>query len=150
MYLWKIEKLKDELKANNLSQKDGLLYLLISTLFLSIVMEISEYMESIIPNIFHILMSVSTIMIPLVATILIFKSNGGDCGTDFLGRFISISFVVSIRIFVLALLLIIAIAVNVIFLEDIDHIIDQILYICIILMQILMYLRIYKHMKDIR
>lgn len=97
MYFWKIEKLKDEIKTNNLKEKDRFIYAFIYIALSTIVMETLVFIPVEELNFWDKVSSVGNILIPLAGTFFAYKANGGANGVDFLGRFFSISFVVAIR-----------------------------------------------------
>lgn len=101
MYFWKIEKLKEDIKNNRFNEKDRFLYGTINVVLWAVGMEVMARLPIESPNIWDTINSLGNIIIPLVGTILVYKANGGANGKDFLGRYVSIGFVVSIRFLVI-------------------------------------------------
>ncbi len=101
MYFWKIEDLKRDIKEKQLTEKDRFIYALIFVVFSAIGMELVALMPMENGNIWYILFSVSSVLIVALGTVFVFKANGGSAGTDFLGKYFSISFVVNIRFLVI-------------------------------------------------
>lgn len=97
MYFWKIEELKNEIRANRLSERGRFAYAFIYLALCIIGMEVSIYMPSENPNIWDVANSIGNVAIPLIGTFFAFKANGAGYGRDFLGRFFSINFVVAMR-----------------------------------------------------
>lgn len=115
MYFWKIEALKQDIKSNHFYEKDRFSYAFIFIALSVIGMEAMMYAPIEDPNFWDTINSASNIVIPIVGTLWAFKANGGAKGVDFLGRFFSISFVVTIRflsLFIPMFLLLIAYYIN--------------------------------------
>ena len=108
MYFWNIEKLKEDIVAERFSEKDRFAYLLIYVVLAAIVMEALLYIEVENSNIWDAVNSIGNIVIAIVGTFFAYEANGAREGKDFLGRYLSIGFVMSIRF--LALLVPIMIA----------------------------------------
>lgn len=103
MYFWKINELKNDITTGNFGEKDRFIYAFICIALGSLGMEAMMCMPVENPNIWDIIGSIGNIVIPVAGTFFAYKINGANKGTDFLGRFFSISFVVSIRFLVLLL-----------------------------------------------
>ncbi len=101
MYFWKIEALKEDIKSNKFTEKDRFVYGLIYIVLCAAGMEAMIRLPIESPNIWDTIGSLGNILIPLIGTIIAYRSNGGATGKDFLGRYFSIGFVVSIRFLVL-------------------------------------------------
>lgn len=97
MYFWKIEALKEDIKNDRFSEKDRFLYGLIYIVLCAACMEAMMRLPIENPNIWDAIGSFGNILISLVGTIIVYRFNGGAAGKDFLGRYFSIGFVVSIR-----------------------------------------------------
>ena len=101
MYFWKIEALKEDIKKDQFTEKDRFVYGLIYIVLCAAGMEAMMRLPIESPNIWDAIGSLGNILIPLIGTIFVYRSNGGAIGRDFLGRYFSIGFVVSIRFLVL-------------------------------------------------
>ncbi len=103
MYFWRIEKLKNELAKHPVSQKKLFAYCLGITLLLFIdgVPQSPENSLSLSQEWISWCIYFTTTLISLVSFYLI---NGGEKGRDFIGRFLSIQFVLQIRysVFIIA------------------------------------------------
>lgn len=97
MYLWNIEKLKANLISNNISQRDLLYYLLIDTILTYGSIEAGAFMPLEIFNLWDIFNSILGILITVFGTFWVYKSNGGDIGTKFLEKYLTIGFVTLMR-----------------------------------------------------
>ncbi len=100
MYFWKIDKLKEEIKAGKLTEKDRFLYALIYIVFGAIGMETMMLLPLENGNIWDFAESIFNVFIVLIGTIFAFNANGSNDGTDFLGKYFSIGFVMAIRFLV--------------------------------------------------
>ncbi|GHF98071.1 hypothetical protein [Thalassotalea marina] len=108
MYFWKIEKLKEDIRTDNVRENDRFIYAFIYISLSVIGMEAMMYMPIESPNIWDTVYSISNLIIPIAGTFFAYKANGGANGSDFLGRFFSINFVVSIRFIALLIPMLIA------------------------------------------
>lgn len=97
MYFWDVQSLKNDIRANKLSEKDKFLYMFLSIAFVTIGIELISISPLEPQNVWDAVESVSYILIVLFGTYWAYKANGSEHGTDFLGRYFSISFVVSVR-----------------------------------------------------
>ncbi len=97
MYIWNIEGLKKDIKVGRLTEKDRFIYMFLTFIFTSLCFEIALRTPVGSRNIWDTINSLSYFLIPVLGTFLAYRSNGADNGTDFLGRFFSISFVVTVR-----------------------------------------------------
>jgi uncharacterized membrane-anchored protein YitT (DUF2179 family) len=111
MYFWRIEKLKEDIRANRLTEKDRFIYALIYIAVSAAAMEVMLYIPLENTNGWDFINSLSNVLIATVGTLFAFKANGSGNGKDFLGKFLSIGFVVSIRFLVYMIPLMIALSV---------------------------------------
>ena len=103
MYFWKIEKLKEDIRTNQLTEKDRFIYTLIYLILGAIAMEVMMLMPLEDGNVWDLINSVTNVLIVTFGTIYAFKANGSNYGSDFLGKYFSIGFVVAIRFLVYAI-----------------------------------------------
>lgn len=152
MYFWKIENLKEDIKNNNFTEKDRFIYVFIYIVLGAITMEIMAILPDSTLNIWDYIMSVGSIFLVITGTIFAFKANGGGSGTDFLGRYFSISFVVGIRFFVLLLPMFIALIIyyEYTFSENEEVLSTAGDILPFLLWYALMYWRIVKHIGDVK
>ncbi|MCR9423848.1 hypothetical protein [Vibrio sp. RM-69-4] len=101
MYIWNIEGLKKDIKVERLTEKDRFIYMFLTSIFTVLGFEFALRMPVEPRNIWDTINSLSSVLIPILGTFLAYRANGADNGTDFLGRFFSISFVVTVRFFAL-------------------------------------------------
>ena len=103
MYFWNIENLKKDISEDRLSEKDRFIYVLIPLLLLALTIETTRHTMGENINHWDIIDSTFNVLIILIGAIFSFKANGGSNGSDFLGKYFSISFVMSIRFIVYAI-----------------------------------------------
>ncbi len=101
MYFWNIESLKRDIVAERLTEKDRFKYALIYIVFSIIALEYFQQENSGKLNLWLQVEAALNVIIVLLGTYFAYRANGGENGQDFLGRYFSISFVVSIRFSVL-------------------------------------------------
>ena len=148
MYFWKIESLKKDIKENKLTEKDKFIYLFISIILSTIGMELMTFMPLESNNIWDFIESVSNIFIVALGTLFAFKANGGTTGTDFLGKYFSISLVISIRFWMILIAIFIGLILFDFYTLEIETtFLETTLYL---LWFIAMYWRIFKHIKDVK
>ncbi len=94
MYFWKIEKLKVDIKNNQLTPKDNFLYLVSYVTVYSIVLMIAvvQLYETL-----GVWMAIVQILLFIGGTYYAFYSNDGAHGRDFAKRFFSIGWVFLLR-----------------------------------------------------
>jgi uncharacterized membrane-anchored protein YitT (DUF2179 family) len=97
VYFWNIKALKNDIRENRFSEKDRFIYFIIYFVFSAIGLELVMYMPIENANLWDYVDSFLNILIVLVGTVFAYKANGYSNGSDFLGKYFSISFVVSIR-----------------------------------------------------
>ena len=144
MYFWNIEKLKEDIVAERFSEKNRFAYLLIYVVLAAIVMEAFLYIEVENLNIWDVVSSIGNIVITIVGTFFAYEANGAREGKDFLGRYLSIGFVMSIRF----LALLVPIMIALIFLNDGERTrpLESILLLAWL---VFLYVRICKHIGDV-
>jgi len=101
MYFWKIEKLKQDLLENGLSQGALFKYIFIYVFLSALSYELTYYFVSEESTRLDYIQSAINMGLVGFATYFCYVANGGSNGTDFAERFFSIGFVVSIRFIVL-------------------------------------------------
>lgn len=104
MYFWRIEKLKSEMAARPLSEREALPYLVVYVAFFAALSSIPDP----IINVWDGLGAAWSIALAVFGTIYIYRQNGGANGQHFLQRYFAISWVVTIRWLVLVLFVAIA------------------------------------------
>ncbi|MBK9585797.1 MAG: hypothetical protein WBC26_04075 [Alphaproteobacteria bacterium] len=113
MYLWNINKLKSTLSTTGLSQKSCFLYVIITSTFCYGLLSLTGLFpqEAIDITIWDHVLSDTDLVFAVYGTYLFYRANGGENGKDFLERYISIGFVVSIRLIPLIVLSILGMAI---------------------------------------
>lgn len=103
MYIWKIDRLNEDLVAEEISEREKFKYLIAcAVLYLITIYPFSGPISD--PNIYDRWSEVRVAVVTLFGLFLIYKCNGGDNGRDLLIRYLSISWVVFIRMIVLLML----------------------------------------------
>ena len=152
MYLWKINELKADLKSSLVSERDFFLYLFIPALLFAAAFEWALKMSPEDINDWDTIYCIGSIFIIFVGSILCFVGNGGNQGSDFLKRYISISFVMAVRLILWMLLLFIPIFIYYYYTitEDSDLASSAADTIPFLLLEALYYWRIYVHIQDVK
>jgi len=111
MYFWNIKKLKTQLIAGPLTERETLPYLIATVLMYSLV----QYFPDALPfNSLDYLEIVIASLGALLGTLWLYYKNMADAGSNFLQRYISLGWVVTIRVIVFAL----PVALAIVFLAD--------------------------------
>ncbi|MGH1472551.1 MAG: hypothetical protein ACRBCS_15305 [Cellvibrionaceae bacterium] len=122
MYFWKIEKLKQDLIENGLSQSALFKYIFIYVFLSALSYELTyNFVSEESTNIDYIQSALNMALVGF-ATYFCYVANGGNNGADFAERFFSIGFVVSIRFIVLLVPIMIAMGFLFWDSEDIDDV----------------------------
>ena len=98
MYLWNINKLKSDLLAGKVTEREIFKYILASTLLLGLV--IVEYGAA---SELETISSTVSYVITILGLFVFYRSNGGNNGKDFLKRYVSMGEVVTVRFFVMVM-----------------------------------------------
>ena len=96
MYIWKIDKLNQQLISSNLTEPDAFKYLMAYTVLNALAM-----IQYTIPNQYDTYNGVMSVVISIIGLTFIYICNGGKNGSHFLERYISIGWVVFVRFIVL-------------------------------------------------
>jgi hypothetical protein len=99
MYVWKINRLNEQLMSGELSEVEKFKYLIANTIIYSLAM-IQYYAPNAIDTWSGFLYGI----IALVGVVIIYYCNGGSSGKHLLQRYLSISWVVLVRMLVLLML----------------------------------------------
>jgi hypothetical protein len=100
MYFWHIEKLKTELAARPLSERETLPYFVVFVGLFTAVGYIPQTMS----NVWDGLVAAWSVALAVVGTIYIYRQNGGADGQHFLQRYFAIGWVVTVRWFAFLIL----------------------------------------------
>jgi len=151
MYFWKIEKLKEDIRESKLTEKDRFIYALIYLVLGAIVMELMMLTQIENGNVWDLINSVGNIIIVTLGTIYAYKANGSNNGSDFLGKYFSIGFVMAIRFLVYAIPLFLLLFVYYFYAfgEEEEIPTNYIDVIPFLIWYAVMYWRIYVHIKQV-
>jgi hypothetical protein len=97
VYFWRIDDLKRDLAAGSISEAGALPYLLWTGAVTALVVSLPLGD----PNAWDLAAAAASAALYVAATVFAFRRNGGSAGVSFLVRYLSISWVVAIRIGVL-------------------------------------------------
>jgi hypothetical protein len=100
MYFWRIEKLKAEMAARPLSEREVLPYLVLNVVLCSVAVNLPKVFQ----NHWDGLGAVWSVLLAVVGTIYVYRRNGGADGQHFLQRYMAIGWVVIIRWFAILIL----------------------------------------------
>jgi hypothetical protein len=101
MYFWKIEHLKDDIRKGKLNEKERFKYAIVTFSLIALSMEGMYWMGVQNSNIWDVVYSIANISIQFLGILFAYKANNGAKGADFLGKYLSISFVTTMRFLVL-------------------------------------------------
>lgn len=93
MYFWRVGKLKSEMVARPLSDRETLPYLVIFVTMFVVI----GYIPQSVANVWDALGAVWSVALAVLGTIYIYRQNRGADGQHFLQRYLAIGWVVSIR-----------------------------------------------------
>ena len=93
MYFWRIEKLKTQMAARPLSQREELPYLVV---FVALSAA-AGYIPQATRNVWDDLGAVWSVLLAVVGSIYIYRQNGGPSGQHFLQRYFAVGWVVALR-----------------------------------------------------
>ena len=153
MYFWKIDKLKDDIVNNKLTQKDEFLYVIVWFILFEVALTVSAYTGA-DENIYDTISTFLDITISLFGIYYAYLKNGANKGKEFLKRYLIISFVVSIRLIIITIPIFFLISVAVIATEDltslnIDNLEDILVLLYILIANIIYIYLCAKHIKDV-
>ncbi|MBR9788621.1 MAG: hypothetical protein GYB40_11860 [Vibrionaceae bacterium] len=97
MYLWNIEALKRDIVGGRFTEKDRFIYALIYIVFSAVAFEYIQDSDTEHSNVWDQVEAIANIVVVLAGTYFAYRANGADSGSDFLGRYFSLGFVVTIR-----------------------------------------------------
>jgi len=99
MYFWKINKLKEDLKSNSVSNKDIFKYYLVLVIAY-LVLPILKWSGT---NLWDRALDVQLLVISVAGTTYCYIMNGGKRGPKFIERLVSLTWVLTIRMVVIIL-----------------------------------------------
>jgi len=121
MYFINIKQLKQDIINKEFTEKDRFIYALIYIAIYAISNELAFFENSTAPVMSDYISSIGTVIITVIGTYYFYRANGGNDGEDFLGRYFSIIWVVSMRLLLLVIIFIgISIIINMNFIVDSD------------------------------
>ena len=98
MYMLRLRPLKEQLSAGRLPEREGLRYVLATFGLFAVLAEVSSRIPMTASSAENVA-SVASFVIFVFGSLLTYSANGGDRGTDFLGRYIALGWVLGIRVF---------------------------------------------------
>lgn len=109
MYFWNVKKLASDLKANKVSEAEKMKYLTANTLAWMLgvfFVELSPVPVWNKPLFFTC--EIAMLVLIIVGIMVCYRANAEGDGKDFLGRFMSLSWPIQIRLFVVIILIMVA------------------------------------------
>ncbi|MBR9875587.1 hypothetical protein L3V31_15785 [Vibrio sp. J1-1] len=100
MYFWNIEALKRDIVGGRLTEKDRFVYALIYIVFSAATYEYFQGTNTEYSNLWDKIEAIANVVVVLAGTYFTYRANGANNGRDFLGRYFSLGFVVTIRFLV--------------------------------------------------
>jgi hypothetical protein len=148
MYIWKTKSLAVDIKNNKLESKELKKYYLAMSIFMTLAM----YLTALSPreNMIVVLVEVIAIIGVLIFGVsFTYQSNGGDDGTNYISRMTVLALPISIKIFLLSLLVGVCIGVvgEIALLSE--TVIEWVMTVFIVIMQIIFFWRINVHLLNI-
>ena len=145
MYVWDIRRLKSDLIARPLTEREQLPYLVV---FVALT-TIAEILTTELSNVWDYLSAAASVITAVGGAIFLYHQNGGRAGQYFLQRYFSIGFVVSIRWLVLVL----AVVIPFIFLLDLAGLLKDTTtwpeFVVLAVAELFLYQRIGHHIRDV-
>ena len=152
MYFWKIDSLKEDIRNGQLPERDKFIYAFIYIILTAVGLEALSWVPIENGNSWDILNSISNVLIVTVGTFYAYQANGAAKGFDFLGRYFSISFVVTIRFLALLILMLVPVTIYYIYFFGDDEEIPSTAFDTIpyLIWYAALYWRICKYISDVK
>jgi hypothetical protein len=145
MHFWRIEKLKAEMAARPLSEREALPYLVVYVGLFAAV----GYIPQTITNVWDGVGAVWSVALAVFGTIYIYRQNGGADGQHFLQRYFAIGWVVTIRWLVILILVAIAFFTLMAVLESEAEETTWYEFVFLAVVEAVVYWRIGYHVRDL-
>ncbi|MEW6306286.1 MAG: hypothetical protein AB1705_22695 [Verrucomicrobiota bacterium] len=145
MYFWRIERLKAEMAARPLSEREVLPYLVV---FVGLATAVG-YIPQAITNVWDGVGAVWSVALAVFGTIYIYRQNGGEDGQHFLQRYLAIGWVVTIRWLVILILVAIAFFALMTVLESEAEQTTWYEFLFLAVVEVVVYWRIGYHVRDL-
>ncbi len=152
MYFWNIEALKKDIVKDRLTEKERFVYVLIYLVLTAVGFEYLQQVDTELENIWDSIEAIANVLIVLIGTFCAYRANGGENGQDFLGRYFSIGFVVSIRFFVYLIPIVILLSIYFVLSFPDSEVIETTPFEVAVLLawSCCLYANIVRHMKAVR
>ncbi len=95
MYIWNLSKLKTDLKAGPLAEKEIFLYLCLYTVLYGLAF--IPFPGTITYNVWDALSGLLTTLVTLFGLYYVYRQNGGADGGQFAAKYLSVGFVFGVR-----------------------------------------------------
>lgn len=145
MYFWRIEKLKSEMAARPLSEREALPYLVV---FVGLCAAVG-YIPQSVANVWDGLGAFWSVALAVLGTIYIYRQNGGADGRHFLQRYFAIGWVVAIRWLAIVILAAVAFSALIEFLGNESEETTWYEFLFLAIVEIVVYWRIGHHVRDL-
>lgn len=145
MRFWRVEQLKAEMRAQPLSDREALPYLVVYVALFATASGLPN------PgfNLWDAIGNLLSIMIAIVGTICVYQQNGGIDGRFFLQRYLAIGFVIGMRCLVA---IVVGMFALVAILDSLGMFSDQTTlydFVFMVVAEIIIYWRIASHVRDL-
>ena len=146
MYFWKIDKLNEQLISDGLSESETFKYLMANSILCALATIQYE-----IPNNYDTWGGMSGFFVTVFGLWFIYKCNGGKNGNQIVQRYLSVGFVVFIRVFVLFMIpaIIASFVIQELYLGGIPEETTLSLFIVIVASQLVLVTLVAKHINFI-
>jgi hypothetical protein len=151
MYFWRIDRLKQDLRSG-LTERESFRYLFFTLVLYAFCAEIGLLFPEENPNRWsHLIAAVCWVAV-LVGTYFTYRSNGGANGHRFAERFFAITWVVGIRLMVLAMPILLAVYIGIELVAPVPREVIEARWYDVLLVTayiVLFYWRVCKHLTDV-
>ncbi len=147
MYLWKTNELAEDLKNNLVEENDFFQYVLVSTIYVFLILEIVSYSDPNPVNQTSLLKSGIAFFITIIGTYHCYRINSEGDDKRFVERFVALCVPLLIKFFVLTILagIILGVVIGLVFRSEVY--VEYSIQVIEVLAALLSYWRLYVHMK---
>lgn len=146
MYFWNIEKLNEQIISDELSESESFKYLMANSIMYALAV-----IQYDIPNAYDTWGGIAGVFITIIGLWFIYKCNGGSNGKQIMQRYMSVGFVIFIRLFVLFMLpaIIASLIIQEVYLGGIPEETTLSLFFVSLISEVVLILWIAKHINHI-
>jgi len=100
MYIWRIDRLKTDLRSGSFADRDVLPYVIAWVALVTALAEMAAYAPYEAINVWTYSLSALMIGSSIIGTLVAYRANGRTAGVHFANRFLSLGFVLTVRFLV--------------------------------------------------